>query len=166
MLCICKVCIVFVWWKGKKCRSHYGGWICAPAKKIASDCSPALRNEYWAANAMHHNNKAHCSTAMSTRPAWHSGFFAWFILLWPRHDHFSSQIKMKGGAFWKTNHFVVTEPNLWIILWNQFLLILLQSKVLSIKLWPRLKFWHWSLWCWAPISNDIDLLLVTWKFHG
>ena len=89
----------------------------------------------------------HCSTVMLTRLTWHSGFFAWFILLWPRHDHFSSQIKMRGVQFWKTNQFVVTESNLWIILWNQFLLILLQSKVSSIKLWPRLKFWHWSLYC-------------------
>ena len=74
----------------------------------------------------------HCSTAMSTQPARHSGFFAWFILLWPRHDHFSSQIKMKRGAFWKTNQFVVTGPNSKIIFWNQFWLSLLQLKILSI----------------------------------
>ena len=53
----------------------------------------------------------HCSTAMSTWPAWHSGFFACFVLLWPRHDHFSSRIDFKGVPLWKINQFVVTRPN-------------------------------------------------------
>ena len=56
----------------------------------------------------------HCSTAMSTRPVRYSGFFAWFILLWPRHDHFSSWINFIRGAFWKSMQFVVTQPNQWI----------------------------------------------------
>ena len=56
---------------------------------------------------------AHCSTAMSTRPVRYSGFFAWFILLWPRHDHFSSQINFIRGVFWKIDPFVVTQLNWW-----------------------------------------------------
>ena len=54
------------------------------------------------------NGWSHCSTAMSTRPVRYSGFFAWFILLWPRHDHFSSQINFIRGLFWKINQFMVT----------------------------------------------------------
>ena len=46
---------------------------------------------------------------------------------------------------------------------GQFLFVLPQSKFASIKLWPGLKFWHWSLYNWTPISNDIDLFLVTWQ---
>ena len=50
-----------------------------------------------------------------------------------------------------------------LIIWrSHFLLIWLQSTVLSQKLWPRLKFWHWSLCCWVPISCDIDQDLVTY----
>ena len=37
-----------------------------------------------------------------------------------------------------------------------FLLLWLQAMVLWQKLWPTLKFWHWSLCCWEPISYDID----------
>ena len=49
----------------------------------------------------------------------------------------------------------------WIISKCHFVFIWLQSMLLSIKLWPELKFWHRSLCCQAPISNDIDLSLVT-----
>ena len=40
------------------------------------------------------------------------------------------------------------------------------SKVLLQKLWPRLKFWHWSLCCWTQFSNKVDLFLVTCQFYG
>ena len=103
---------------------------------------------------------------MSTRPAWHSGFFAWFILLWPRHDHFSSQINFKGAVFWTINPLVVTQLNRWKIYMGHILLDLLQSTVLSVKLWPRLKFWHWSCCSWTLISNYIGLLLVTCQIDG
>ena len=152
----------------------------------------------WSFTVQCNGSRTHCSTAMSTRPAWHSGFFAWFMLLWPRHDHFSSRINFKRVQFWKSNQFVVTGLHLWIIyrghcshVWQQskgfitkivtrteilapvslllgtnfkwyrpilgdmlnwwiirgdlLLLIMLQSKVLYQKMWPRLKFWHWSL---------------------
>ena len=50
----------------------------------------------------------------------------------------------------------------WQIIWmDQFFLFLQQSHVLWQKLWPRLKFWQWSLCCGAPISYVIDLFLVT-----
>ena len=156
----------------------------------------------------------HCSTAMSTRPVRYSGCFAWFILLWPRHDHFTSQINFKGAVFWTIHPLVVTQLNWWkiymghfftwfasingfickivtkteiliqvllqlntnfkryrpiigdmpnwrIVQRSHFLLIWLQSTVLWQKLWPRLKFWHWSLCCWVPISCDIDQHMVT-----
>ena len=44
---------------------------------------------------------------------------------------------------------------------GHFLLLLLQSTVLWQNLWPRLRFWHWSLFCWVPRSYDIDQRLVT-----
>ena len=103
---------------------------------------------------------------MSTRPVRYSGFFAWFILLWPRHDHFSSQINFIRGVFWKINPFVVTQLNWWKNLDGQLLLVLLLSTVLSVKLWPRLKFWHWSCCSWTLISNDIGLFLVTRQIDG
>ena len=109
---------------------------------------------------------AHCSTTMSTRPVRYSGFFAWFILLWPRHDHFSSQINFKGAVFWTINSVVVTQLNWWKIYVGHFLLDLLQSTVLSVKLWPRLKFWYRFCCSWTLISNDIGLLLVTCQIDG
>ena len=48
---------------------------------------------------------SYCSTAMSTQPALHSGFFAWFMLLWPRHDYISGQINLKGVNFEKPTNF-------------------------------------------------------------
>ena len=104
---------------------------------------------------------SHCSTAMSTRLAWHSGFFAWFMLLWPGCDHISSRINFIRGAFWEINQFVVTWPKSLKIWIGQFLLALFQSKKLFIKLWPGLKFWHWPLYNQTPISNSIGLFLVT-----
>ena len=44
---------------------------------------------------------------------------------------------------------------------GHFLLLWLQSTVLWQSLWPRLKIWHWSLFCWVPRSYDIDQRLVT-----
>ena len=108
----------------------------------------------------------HCPTAMSTQPVRYSGYYDWFILLWPRHDHFSSWIKIKGVPFWKSNQFVVTQPNLQIIYDGQIFIFWQRSKVLSIKLWPKLKFWHWSPWCRVPVSISIAQFLVTCQIYG
>ena len=123
-------------------------------------------NAWWKQFGPHGNaccskENPHCSTAMSTRPACHSEFFSWLFLLWPRLNQNSSWINLKGGLFEKI-------VNLW---WHSqiskkiymchFFPILLQSNVLSIILWPGLKFWHWSLYSGTPISKNIDLILVT-----
>ena len=112
----------------------------------------------------HHST--HCPTVMSTQPVRYSGYYDWFILLWPRHDHFSSWIKIKGVPFWKSNQFVVTQLNLQIIYDGQILIFGHRSKVLSIKLWPKLKFWHWSPWCRVPVSISIAQFLVTCQIYG
>ena len=52
-------------------------------------------------------------------------------------------------------------PNSWMIWIGHLLLIWLQSTFLWHKLWPRLKFWHWSLCYWVPATYDIDQHLVT-----
>ena len=83
------------------------------------------------------HNCSHCSTAMSTRPAWHSGFFAWFMLLWPRHDHFSSRINFKRVQFWKSNQFVVTGLHLWIIYRGHCSHVWQQSKGFITKIVTR-----------------------------
>ena len=111
------------------------------------------------------NQYSHCPTAMSTQPVRYSGYYDWFILLWPRHDHFSSWIKIKGVPFWKSNQFVVTQPNLQIIYDGQIFIFWQRSKVLSIKLWPKLKFWHWSLCCWVPVSISVAKFLVTCQIY-
>ena len=41
-----------------------------------------------------------------------------------------------------------------------------RSKVLSIKLWPKLKFWHWSPWCRVPVSISTAQFLVTCQIYG
>ena len=110
--------------------------------------------------------RPHCPTVLSTRPVRYSGYYDWFILLWPRHDHFSSWIKIKGVPFWKSNQFVVTQPNLQIIYDGQIFIFWQRSKVLSIKLWPKLKFWHWSPWCRVPVSISIAQILVTYQIYG
>ena len=114
---------------------------------------------------LHSQGCSHCPTAMSTQPVRYSGYYDWFILLWPRHDHFSSWIKIKGVPFWKSNQFVVTQPNLQIIHDDQILIFWQRSKVLSIKLWPKLKFWHWSLCCWVPVSISVAKFLVTCQIY-
>ena len=103
---------------------------------------------------------------MSTQPVRYSGYYDWFILLWPRHDHFSSWIKIKGVPFWKSNQFVVTQPNLQIIYDGNIFIFWQRSKVLSIKLWPKLKFWHWSPWCRVPVSISTAQFLVTCQIYG
>ena len=46
----------------------------------------------------------------------HSGFFAWFMLLWPGHDYFSGQINLKGLPLKKkTNQYMVRQSNSWKI---------------------------------------------------
>ena len=54
----------------------------------------------------------------------------------------------------------------WIISKCHFVFIWLQSMLLSIKLWPKLKFWHWSPWCRVPVSISTAQFLVTCQIYG
>ena len=56
-------------------------------------------------------------------------------------------------------------PNLWIIKKDYFWLIWLQLTIVSIKLWPRLEFCHWSLSCWAPFTNDQNERIFNFPIH-
>ena len=68
----------------------------------------------------------HCLMGVSTRPAWHSEFYAWLFLLWPRLIQNSCWINLKGGAFWENLSSVVTSLDSrktnWEIIKRTFLL--------------------------------------------
>ena len=68
----------------------------------------------------------HCPMGVSTRPAWHSEFYAWLFLLWPRLIQNSCWINLKGGAFWENLSSVVTSLDSrktnWEIIKRTFLL--------------------------------------------
>ena len=68
----------------------------------------------------------HCLMGVSTRPAWHSKFYAWLFLLWPRLIQNSCWINLKGGAFWENLSSVVTSLDSrktnWEIIKRTFLL--------------------------------------------
>ena len=71
-------------------------------------------------------NLSHCLMGVSTRPAWHSEFYAWLFLLWPRLIQNSCWINLKGGAFWENLSSVVTSLDSrktnWEIIKRTFLL--------------------------------------------
>ena len=60
----------------------------------------------------------HCLMGVSTRPAWHSEFYAWLFLLWPRLIQNSCWINLKGGAFWENLSSVVTSLDSWKTNWE------------------------------------------------
>ena len=60
----------------------------------------------------------HCPIRVSTRPAWHSKFYAWLFLLWPRLIQNSCWINLKGGAFWENLSSVVTSLDSWKTNWE------------------------------------------------
>ena len=74
----------------------------------------------------HTSNQTHCPIRVSTRPAWHSKFYAWLFLLWPRLIQNSCWINLKGGAFWENLSSVVTSLDSrktnWEIIKRTFLL--------------------------------------------
>ena len=88
---------------------------------------------------------SHCPMGVSTRPAWHSEFYAWLFLLWPRLIQNSCWINLKGGAFWENLSSVVTSLDSWKTNWEikkePFYWL---SEVLLWILWPQLKYWFQS----------------------
>ena len=89
--------------------------------------------------------RAHCPMGVSTRPAWHSEFYAWLFLLWPRLIQNSCWINLKGGAFWENLSSVVTSLDSWKTNWEiKKELFYWLSEVLMWILWPQLKYWFQS----------------------
>ena len=71
----------------------------------------------------------HCPIRVSTRPAWHSKFYAWLFLLWPRLIQNSCWINLKGGAFWENLSSVVTSLDSWKTNWE----IIKRTFLLAIR---------------------------------
>ena len=106
-------------------------------------------------------SSTHYSTAVPTRRAFFSNFYAWYFLLWPKWDQNSYWINFKWGLFWENCQNMVTAQ--YIIRGDMELLLESLSKVIIEILWPQQKLRYHCWYYWEPSSCYKAHFLVTYN---